>query len=119
MQRAHPAALQAIAAGLPGQLGVAGGVHPFGDHLAASSVQDVHRARQGVARRRVRQGAMQQAFVQLDRVRLQQPHARQAKFGSAKVVQRQLEAKAPVAVHAALQAQQIDFSVFDNFQRQL
>ena len=39
--------------------------------------------------------------------------------GSAKVVQRQLEAKAPVAVHAALQAQQIDFSVFDNFQRQL
>ena len=31
VQRAHPAALQAIAAGLPGQLGVAGGVHPFGD----------------------------------------------------------------------------------------
>ena len=56
VQQAPPAALQAIAASLPGQLGVAGGVHPFGDHLAASGMRDVHRARQGVARRRVRQG---------------------------------------------------------------
>ena len=57
--------------------------------------------------------------VDFDLAQWQAFQVAQAGVPGAKVVQRQLEAKAPVAVHATLQAQQIDFSVFDNFQRQL